>query len=82
MKVFKYLYLQYVYRNKMGKYAEAIQNLQSKLMKIIFGTLGLNNNYLQEEINGGSQIMAVNCYPACPEPGLTLGILHILISGP
>ncbi|KAK7295283.1 hypothetical protein RJT34_18189 [Clitoria ternatea] len=62
------------YREKMGKYAEAVQVLQHKLLGIIFESLGLNRNYLHGEINGGSQTLAVNCYPACPEPGLTLGI--------
>ncbi|KAK7394578.1 hypothetical protein VNO78_15110 [Psophocarpus tetragonolobus] len=32
------------------------------------------SNYLHGEINGGWQTLAVNCYPACPQPGLTLGI--------
>ncbi|KAJ1443654.1 Oxoglutarate/iron-dependent dioxygenase [Sesbania bispinosa] len=62
------------YREKMGKYAKAMQVLQCQLMEIIFESLGLNHSYLHEEINGGSQVLAVNCYPACPEPGLTLGI--------
>jgi len=61
-------------REKMGKYAVAAQVLQNNLMEIIFESLGLNQSYLHEEINGGSQVVAVNCYPTCPEPGLTLGI--------
>jgi isopenicillin N synthase-like dioxygenase len=63
-----------VNREMMGKYAMAAQILQYKLMEIIFESLGLSQSYLHEEINGGSQVIAVNCYPACPEPGLTLGI--------
>ncbi|TKY65256.1 2'-deoxymugineic-acid 2'-dioxygenase [Spatholobus suberectus] len=62
------------YRKKMGKYVEAVQVLQNQLLEIIFQSLGLNRSYLHEEINGGSQTLAVNCYPACPQPGLTLGI--------
>ncbi|MED6182765.1 hypothetical protein PIB30_031767 [Stylosanthes scabra] len=62
------------YRKNMGSYVEAVQNLQNKLMGMIFESLGLNPSYLGEEVNGGSQLLSVNCYPACPEPGLTLGI--------
>ncbi|XP_057756487.1 flavanone 3-dioxygenase 3-like [Arachis stenosperma] len=62
------------YRKNMGNYAEAVQDLQNKLMEMIFESLGLNPSYLEEEVNGGSQLLAVNCYPACPEPELTLGI--------
>ncbi|KAF0911495.1 hypothetical protein E2562_011141 [Oryza meyeriana var. granulata] len=29
---------------------------------------------LLEECDGGSQMMMVNCFPACPEPELTLGM--------
>lgn len=56
----------------MGKYVKAVQVLQNQLLEIIFESLGLNRSYLHEEINGGSQTLAVNCYPACPQPGLTL----------
>ena len=58
----------------MGNYAEAVQALQNQLMEMIFESVGLNPSHLHEEINGGSQLVAVNCYPACREPGLTLGI--------
>ncbi|BAT83444.1 hypothetical protein VIGAN_04059200 [Vigna angularis var. angularis] len=61
-------------RKSMGKYVKAVQILQNQLLEMIFESLGLNRSYLHEEINGGSQTLAVNCYPACPEPGLTLGI--------
>ncbi|KAL4322472.1 hypothetical protein AHAS_Ahas14G0213900 [Arachis hypogaea] len=63
-----------VHKPNMGNYAEAVQGLQNKLMEMIFESLGLNPSYLEEEVNGGSQLLAVNCYPACPEPELTLGI--------
>ncbi|XP_037495836.1 flavanone 3-dioxygenase 3 [Jatropha curcas] len=61
-------------QEKMGNYATAVQNLQKQLMEAVLESLGLKPNYLQDEIEEGSQVMAINCYPACPEPELTLGM--------
>lgn len=46
----------------------------TKLIEVVFESLGLRSDYLQEDIEQGSQVIAVNCYPACPEPNLTLGL--------
>jgi isopenicillin N synthase-like dioxygenase len=58
----------------MGNYAKAVQVLQKQLMEVVLESLGLNPNYLQDEVESGSQVLAVNFYPACPEPELTLGM--------
>jgi isopenicillin N synthase-like dioxygenase len=61
-------------REKMGIYAKAVQVLQKQLMEVVLESLGLNTNYLQDEVESGSQVLAVNYYPACLEPELTLGM--------
>ncbi|GKA67465.1 flavanone 3-dioxygenase 3-like protein [Tanacetum coccineum] len=61
-------------REKMGTYAKAVHILQKQLMGIVLENLGLDANYLHEDIEAGSQVMAVNCYPPCPEPDLALGM--------
>ena len=58
----------------MGKYAEATHLLHKQLLEAISESLGLEKNYLQEQTEEGSQVIAVNCYPACPEPEVTLGM--------
>lgn len=58
----------------MGSYADAMHTLQKQLMEVVLESLGLNANYLHEDIEEGSQVLAVNCYPSCPEPDLALGM--------
>ncbi|KAL2460909.1 Gag protease polyprotein-like protein [Abeliophyllum distichum] len=59
-------------RKKMGYYAEAVHILHSKLMEVVFESLGLRTYYLQKDIEQGFQVMTVNCYPVCAEPNLAL----------
>lgn len=58
----------------MGKYTKALHTLQEELMGAIMESLGLNPKYLHGEIKEGSQVVTVNCYPACPQPQLALGM--------
>ncbi|KAK4414581.1 Flavanone 3-dioxygenase 3 [Sesamum alatum] len=62
------------YKKKMGNYAKAAHVLHKKLMEVVLESVGLRQDYLQKDIEEGSQVMAVNCYPACPEPNLALGL--------
>ncbi|XP_016454643.1 flavanone 3-dioxygenase 3-like [Nicotiana tabacum] len=62
------------YKKKMGDYAREVQKLHEQLMEVVLESLGLDPNYLHEEIAQGSQVMAINSYPTCPEPDLTLGL--------
>ncbi|XP_071686567.1 flavanone 3-dioxygenase 3-like [Rutidosis leptorrhynchoides] len=63
-----------IYKEKMGSYAKAAHILQKQLMELVLESLGLNMNYLHDDIEHGSQVIAVNCYPSCPEPDLALGM--------
>ncbi|KAL0464544.1 UNVERIFIED_CONTAM: Flavanone 3-dioxygenase 3 [Sesamum latifolium] len=63
-----------VTRRKWGNYAKVAHILHKKLMEVVLESLGLRPDYLQKDIEEGSQVMAVNCYPACPEPNLALGL--------
>ncbi|KAJ9565559.1 hypothetical protein OSB04_001525 [Centaurea solstitialis] len=62
------------YKEKMGSYAKAVHTLHKQLMEVVLESVGLNANYLHDDIEKGSQVMAVNCYPSCPEPDLALGM--------
>ncbi|KAG5555821.1 hypothetical protein RHGRI_006462 [Rhododendron griersonianum] len=61
-------------REKMGNYVKAVRALQKQLMEAVLQSLGLKADYLHEDFEKGSQVMVVNCYPACPEPDLALGM--------
>ncbi|XVF73534.1 hypothetical protein PTKIN_Ptkin12aG0209400 [Pterospermum kingtungense] len=62
------------YKDKMGNYAKAVHELQKQLTEAILETLGIKSGNLQKDIEEGNQVMAINCYPPCPEPELTLGM--------
>ncbi|KAG5555820.1 hypothetical protein RHGRI_006462 [Rhododendron griersonianum] len=62
------------YKEKMGNYVKAVRALQKQLMEAVLQSLGLKADYLHEDFEKGSQVMVVNCYPACPEPDLALGM--------
>ncbi|OMO52248.1 Oxoglutarate/iron-dependent dioxygenase [Corchorus olitorius] len=50
------------------------RKLALELMRKITESLGLGPNYLGEKMEDGMQVMAVNCYPPCPEPDIALGL--------
>lgn len=50
--------------------AEEFFNLPSE-KKMCFASTDVHEH---DDIEEGSQVMAVNCYPACPEPDLALGL--------
>lgn len=62
------------YREDMGAYSAAVQKLALELTKAITESLGLGLEYLSSKMEEGMQVIALNCYPPCPEPRLTLGL--------
>ncbi|KAM3320233.1 flavanone 3-dioxygenase 3-like [Capsicum chacoense] len=63
------------YREKKGKYAkEVVQKLAIKIMGMITQGQGLGPRYLSQNVKDGMIVIAVNCYPPCPQPGLALGL--------
>nr|XP_043614348.1 flavanone 3-dioxygenase 3-like [Erigeron canadensis] len=62
------------YRDKMGDYAMKARHLALELMRAITESLGIGPKYLENKMEDGMQVMAVNCYPKCPEPHLALGL--------
>lgn len=61
-------------REKMGKYCKASRKLATELTEAITESLGLCPNYLTPKMEDGVQVMAVNCYPPCPDPNSALGL--------
>ncbi|KAF6158816.1 hypothetical protein GIB67_012459 [Kingdonia uniflora] len=62
------------YREEMGSYAIQVRKVAIELMGAITESLGLGPTCMHEEIKDGMQVMAVNCYPPCPQPELALGL--------
>lgn len=70
------------YRRLAATYAKETKNLFLMLVEGILeslellGTTGTAEEVdeLLEQLQDGSQLMVVNCYPPCPEPNLTLGM--------
>ncbi|MED6153048.1 hypothetical protein PIB30_097835 [Stylosanthes scabra] len=62
----------------MGRYCEEVKKVSIELMKALLESLNLNPKTtiipLTKKLEDGMQVMAVNCYPPCPEPELALGL--------
>ncbi|XP_057830675.2 flavanone 3-dioxygenase 2 [Cryptomeria japonica] len=63
------------YREVAGQYFKEIRKLALKLMAAISESLGLQPTYIETVFKEGLQIGALNFYPRCPEPELTMGFV-------
>ncbi|GER45421.1 2-oxoglutarate (2OG) and Fe(II)-dependent oxygenase superfamily protein [Striga asiatica] len=74
------------FKQLVVSYAKETKSLFLMLVEAILESLGLNKtktsepinendeNKILKELENGSQLMVVNCYPPCPQPDLTLGM--------
>ncbi|KAH0456314.1 hypothetical protein IEQ34_014221 [Dendrobium chrysotoxum] len=60
-------------REEAMSYAKKSKALFLVLMEAILETLGLGPSMLKE-LEEGTHMMVMNCFPSCPEPDLTLGM--------
>lgn len=59
----------------MGKFCQEMRILSLEIMGAITESLGLGRDYLSSRMDeNGMQVMAVNCYPPCPDPKTALGL--------
>ncbi|MCL7029971.1 hypothetical protein MKW94_024188 [Papaver nudicaule] len=59
---------------KMASFAVDVKNVAMEVMGAITESLGLSNSYMREKLEDGMQVMAINCYPPCPQPDRVLGL--------
>lgn len=58
----------------MGRYCEEVKKLSIEVMMALIESLEIDPSNLTKKIDDGIQVMAVNCYPPCPEPEIALGL--------
>ncbi|CAM0953255.1 unnamed protein product [Alopecurus aequalis] len=61
-------------REVVSSYARANQRLFRELIEAALEAMAITGEGVLEELDNGTQMMMVNCFPACPEPELTLGM--------
>ncbi|GMH30823.1 hypothetical protein Nepgr_032666 [Nepenthes gracilis] len=61
------------YREVIGALCEEVNELGSRILKLICEGLELEKGYLENELSKETSL-TVNHYPPCPDPSLTLGL--------
>ncbi|KAL3742818.1 hypothetical protein ACJRO7_018168 [Eucalyptus globulus] len=62
------------FRKEVGEYCTRVRELALKLLEAISESLGLERDYISENLGKHGQQMAMNYYPPCPQPELTYGL--------
>ncbi|KAL2492062.1 2-oxoglutarate (2OG) and Fe(II)-dependent oxygenase superfamily protein [Abeliophyllum distichum] len=62
------------FKDTVGNYCKEVRQLGFRLQEAISESLGLNIDSIKNVLGEQGQHMAVNFYPACPEPELTYGL--------
>ncbi|CAL9235779.1 unnamed protein product [Arabidopsis halleri] len=63
------------FRSLAATYAKETKEMFEMMVKAILESLEIDGgDEAAEELEEGSQVVVVNCYPPCPEPELTLGM--------
>jgi len=61
-------------RKEVGEYCTRVRELVLKLLEAISESLGLEREYVSQNLGKHDQHMAMNYYPPCPQPELTYGL--------
>lgn len=64
----------YFNREIVSNYCKEIRELGYRLEELLSESLGLEKDHIKKVLMEQGQHMAVNYYPACPEPELTYGL--------
>ncbi|KAI6684196.1 hypothetical protein NL676_030109 [Syzygium grande] len=78
------------YRELAGKYSVEVRKLSMLLLELIGEGLGLESGFFERDELNRVQLMALNRYPPCPNPSLTLGLprhrdvnlITVILQGP
>ncbi|KAK1305183.1 hypothetical protein QJS10_CPB11g00548 [Acorus calamus] len=62
------------FKEVVSSYCKEVRALGFRLLGMISESLGLEEDYIKNVLGDQEQHMAINCYPACPEPELTYGL--------
>ncbi|KAI4376016.1 hypothetical protein MLD38_013816 [Melastoma candidum] len=62
------------FRDLLEEYAREFENLAFRLLELVYTSLGLPANRLNDYFKEQTSLIRLNYYPPCPQPELTLGV--------